>query len=56
MAKEMADERMKVNPDCWKRKHKKEKEPIAPLHPLATNMDAKDEIEPAAKKSKGNDK
>ncbi|XP_066933009.1 uncharacterized protein [Clytia hemisphaerica] len=23
-AKEMADERMKVNPDCWKRKHKKD--------------------------------
>lgn len=23
-AKEMADERMKVNPDCWKRKVKKE--------------------------------
>lgn len=29
-AKEMADERMKVNPDCWKRKHKKDKEPGAP--------------------------
>lgn len=26
MAKEMADERMKVNPDCWKRKHRKEKD------------------------------
>ena len=24
MAKEMADERMKVNPDCWKRKHRKD--------------------------------
>ena len=26
MAKEMADERMKVNPDCWKRKHRKDKD------------------------------
>ena len=25
-AKEMADERMKLNPDCWKRKHRKDKE------------------------------
>lgn len=25
-AKEMADERMKVNPDCWKRKHRKDKD------------------------------
>jgi len=27
-AKEMADERMKVNPDCWKRKHRKEKDGV----------------------------
>ena len=32
-AKEMADERMKVNPDCWKRKHKKDKEPGQPGMP-----------------------
>jgi len=29
----MADERMKVNPDCWKRKHKKDKEPGQPGMP-----------------------
>lgn len=29
MAKEMADERMKVNPDCWKRKHRKDKDGAA---------------------------
>ena len=33
MAKEIADERMKVNPDCWKRKHKKDKEPGIPGQP-----------------------
>lgn len=37
-AKEMADERMKVNPDCWKRKHKKDKEPGQPGTPMMADQ------------------
>lgn len=37
-AKEMADERMKVNPDCWKRKHKKDKEPGQPGIPIMADQ------------------